>query len=58
VADPFAVSPDTAAIRIIEPREEVQQRRLARPGRADHPDDLTGGDLDRDIARRRDLVVT
>ena len=51
--DVDAVERDRAARGIVEPQRELEQRRLARAGRADDGDDLAGRDAEAHVAQGR-----
>src|SRR3954463_13427770 len=53
----LAVDADRAPIGLVEAREQVQQRRLARPRRASDSDELARADLERDALQSERLVV-
>ena len=46
-----AVEGHAAARRVVEPRHELGERRLAGAGRADERDRLTGGDVEREVGQ-------
>ena len=46
-----AVDRDAAALDVVEPQQQVDQRRLAGAGRADDPDPLARPDLEADVAQ-------
>ena len=55
VGDVLAVEQDAAAVELVEPHDEVHERRLARTGRSDDRDGLAGLDLERQVADERTL---
>src|SRR5687767_623852 len=50
----FAVVENRAGIRLVESRDDVEGRRLARAVRADQAEDLTLGDVERDVVEGDD----
>ena len=56
VADVAAVEQDLAVVDVLEQVDAPQQRRLARPGRADQHDDLVLGDVEVDAVEHRAVV--
>ena len=50
LADVDAVDRDPAALHVVEPQQQVDQRRLARAGGADDADALAGADLEADTS--------
>ncbi len=57
VAEPSSVNGDGPAVRVVEPGEQVQQRRLARARGPDDRDQLPRGERDRDVPERGDLLA-
>ena len=57
VVDAPAVEQDRAVVGRVERAEQVQQRALARPGRADDREELAVLDLEVDAAQHRDHVL-
>ncbi len=55
-ADVGAVDEDGSGGRVVQARDELHERRLARAGRADEGDRRAGLDVERDVAQRG-LVV-
>lgn len=55
LADVLAVDEDLAAERVVEPRDELDCRRLAAPTRADERAELAGLDLDVETAQDGDV---
>ena len=55
VGDVLAVEQDAPAVELVEPHDEVHERRLARAGRPDDRDRLTGFDPERQVADQRPL---
>ena len=51
LADVDAVDQDPSAADVVEPQQQVDERRLARPGRADDADALARLDDERDVAQ-------
>src|ERR1019366_10438246 len=45
----------TSFFRIVEPQDQIEQRRFSRSGLADDGDDLSGVDLEVDASQRFDL---
>ena len=57
LADVDAVDRDPAARHVVEPQQQVDQRRLARAGGADDADALAGADLEADVLEHQVVVV-
>src|SRR5204863_2123098 len=51
LANVYAVDPHYALDRVVQPRDQRRQRRLAGPGRSDQGKRLTSGDLQVDVAQ-------
>src|SRR5690606_26342075 len=47
---------DVAALALVQPRQAIEERRLAGAVRADQPDDLPGSDVERDAVERHDAA--
>ncbi len=47
---------DLPRIRVLEARDHAQQRRLAAAGRAEQRDELTRGEIERDVVERGELA--
>jgi SpoU rRNA methylase family enzyme len=54
----LAAETDLAAIRAVEPAEQVEERRLAAAGGTEKRDQLAGEELEVDAAQRVDRVGT
>jgi len=52
----FAVVADCAAVRLVQPRDDVERRRLARAVRPDQPCDLALFDAQRELVEREDAA--
>ena len=50
----LAVEDDLALVRLVQPRDQVEERRLAGAVRADQADDLALADVERDVVDRDD----
>ena len=50
----LAVEDDLALVRLVEPRDQVEERRLAGAVRADQADDLALAHVERDVVDRDD----
>jgi hypothetical protein len=57
VAEVAAVEQDAAGARVVEAREEVEERALAAPGGPDDPDRLARAHLERDVLQHRPVAV-
>ena len=57
LADVDAVDGDAAAVDVVEPQQQVDDRRLAGAGRPDDADALSGFDRERHVAQHVVLVV-
>jgi hypothetical protein len=53
----LAVDPDRARVGVVQPHQQLRERRLAGPGRTDQADRLAGSDREAHVVDNRLLVV-
>src|SRR2546428_713400 len=57
IAEVHAVEPDLSRRRVVEPREQVDQRALAGPGRAGDPQARAESDVEGDVMQDRTIIA-